>query len=94
MKTLHNPTDNIIEVQIFGVRYVVDPHADISLPEDAANYWMKNLHHFMEAVAGKSADVVEAPAEVAEPVDEVVEDVAEEPVVEKVKRAVKRVTKK
>lgn len=52
MKTLFNPTENTIEVQIFGVKYVLDSKSTVTVSDEVAKYWI-NLHAFLEEVQPK-----------------------------------------
>lgn len=83
MKNLYNPTDNRIEVQISGIVYSVEPKSTVSLPEEAAKYWVHSLHGFMlfvdspmkEVVEEEKKEVVEVKEEVKEVKDSVVKKV-------------------
>ncbi len=55
-----NPTENDITIQYEGVHYTCPAKGSISIPEDVATYWKKQLHNFM--ILGESqvvAPVVE-----------------------------------
>lgn len=53
MKTLFNPLENTIEVQIFGVKYVIESKGTVDVSDEVASYWMNNLHNFLQEVQPK-----------------------------------------
>ena len=80
MKTLYNPTKNIIEVQILGVKYVVEANGTVTLPDSSADYWVHNLHQFMEVVP--TVKTVKIPEEVIVSREEAVAELGEEVIIE------------
>jgi hypothetical protein len=80
MTYIYNPTNDIIEVQISGVKYVAESKSTVEVPEEVAKYWVHNLHQFMEIVGTKK--VVEIPEEVIVTRESVVAELGEDAVKE------------
>lgn len=103
MKNIYNPTNDAIEVTIFGVSYSVGPKETILVSEAVAEHWVKNLHNFMEVsdVVSPKVDAVqtiEIPEEIIVTREEVIESLGTEVVEEaektEVEETVAKVVKK
>lgn len=44
---IQNPTDQEIKVMINGVDYTLPANGNISVTEEVATYWVKELHSFL-----------------------------------------------
>lgn len=56
---LRNPTDSDLKVKIFGTEYLMEAGKEMRLKDEAAIFWRKNLHQFLEVVEEKKVPVKE-----------------------------------
>lgn len=80
MKRITNTINNDIEVQIFGETYVLKAKGTLDVSKAVAEYWVNNLHAFLEV-----SNVPEKEVKV-----EVKEEEVSEGVVEKIKKTIKK----
>ena len=80
---IKNPTDQDIEVQIFGVTYKLPANGELpGVREDAAEYWKTRLHGFIGVEAETPKTKKEEKEDVITPdvvIEPVVADVIEAP---------------
>lgn len=73
MKRITNTINNDIEVQIFGETYVLKAKGTLDVSKEVAEYWVKNLHSFLEVSNVPEKEVKVEVKEVVSEVEEVVE---------------------
>ena len=65
---IKNPTEETINVNVFGKEYSVKPLASVEVPVEVAEYWVTKLHTFLK---------IEEDKPIKEEIEKIVKDVKE-----------------
>lgn len=61
---IKNPTKEVLEVQVKGIKYRIEPEGTINnVPEEHARYWQESIHKFI-ILRNEKSEVVEEEAPV------------------------------